>query len=119
MNQAVAHGSDGLAGRVALLHELANSIEQSNSALLASDWNSLQPNTVRQQRVCVELGALTPFLPTPELAEAANRVRYLNRVQAALLWRVRRTAVIFANALLGASDTYVPPKPSAGNRSPR
>jgi len=107
--------------RLALLGELAGSLELARAALAATTAVKLDSHTVRQQELCRELRTLDRsfFAEAPDsrpsgladdLQAAVRRVAELNRKYAALLRRRRRTVDIFCRVLASSGTTYPAPK---------
>lgn len=113
--------------RLALLQELADSLELSPALLATASPEKLDQQTAQQLEMCRQLRALCPGLAgqtqTPIDARLANdlqviakRVGDLNRLYAALLRRRRRTVDIFCRVLATSGTTYPAPKLRSGPR---
>jgi flagellar biosynthesis/type III secretory pathway chaperone len=128
--------------RVVLMRELAQVLTQAQAAVLAWEVEELQIQTARQETLCqtlrrlgqgsgdsLPLGAGISARPGGENVSAENgparelqalglQVRYLNRVQAALLRRARRSLAILACLQARSQPTYTPPASTlaAGSR---
>jgi len=116
--------------RIALLRQLAHSLEQAHAAVVGSDLREITRQTARQQELCANLRQLpadpvrTQAADLPllrdrndalgeELAAVAAKVTQLNRRYEALLRRARRTVDIFCRVLAHSALTYPPPRPAA------
>jgi hypothetical protein len=118
-----------------LLRELSDSLALGQAALLASDLESFDLQTIRQQDVCLELLHLQSLMKahnpaefpgsnlspggqtqsaarSRELRQAESQLWQQARLYAAVLRRARRTVEIFCRVLASSGTTYA--APSAG-----
>ena len=117
----ILFSSAALELHVALLREMADSLNQSQAALLSSDLAGFESHTERQRVLCRQWSALGSPIPTfasvgaeanpfsPDLTDAVIQLRDGLRAYAALLRRARRTTGIFCRVLATAGATYVVP----------
>jgi hypothetical protein len=140
MNQRLSSSFARVERRLALMRELAGTLEQAQGALLAADVKRLEAHTLRQRELCDQLRLLAslvpasgdhamepekahlpddPFSPQPserwsvllqELVLVESRVRHLNQVHAALVQRARRSLAIISRLLAGSGITYTLPQ---------
>jgi hypothetical protein len=118
--------------RLALMRELACSLEQAQAALVRSDVAAMAECNARQEAICDAIRNLENSGPVAsasavarvrwenigkDLSEVEGRVRELNRVYGALLRRAGRTLDIFLRVLASSAVTYAPPL--AGPRLPK
>jgi len=115
---------------VALMGELADSLERAQAAVLQSDVAEMTRQSERQRKLCADLSRLqaeSSQLPQgaatadqhgvlgrdlgEEWTQARLRVARLNRAYGALLRRARRTVDIFCRVLASSAITYGPPAP--------
>jgi len=143
MDENLSSANDFRARQVALMRELAGSLQRAQAAVLDCDIAQINAQTIQQQRLCGELRQLagqcslepssahrvTPMHPAgvatvapfaqrqqallTELRETGKRVERLNCDYAALLRRARRTVDIFCRVLANSGVTYLPPTPQA------
>ncbi len=146
MDQQLSTSLDSLQLRLALMRELARSLEQVQIAVVRSDVAGIDRHTARQRDLCaslrhLETGAtgllqgksngerLPEDAASPEalvrwkalvqeLAQVEMRVSQLNLVYAALLRRAQRTLRIFMRVLESSAGTYAPPKCSPAPAPP-
>lgn len=130
--------SERLALRLHLLRELATSLSQAQTAVLASSLDRLQLQTARQQALIEAMRALTSDLrqnsreadSTPAIGSGFDaawqdlllegaRVRYLNYVLGGLLRRKRRSIEILALLQASCAATYAQPKPAQSSAARR
>jgi hypothetical protein len=135
---------DRVERRLALMRDLAATLEQAQAAVLAGNLEMIEAHTVRQRDLCEALRQLTistvsaggramqppgpedPAAESPspkheqwsallgELAEVESRVGHLNRVHAALLRRAQRSLAIVSRLLASSEITYSPPAAAGG-----
>lgn len=118
-----AHSSPTLPNDVAqlqLLHRLEDGLQRLQHALLKPDAHEILGLSAEQHELCGALKAL--FLEdkshhqihilSPDVKQAFDRVLHLNRVNAALLRRSRRSLEIFSCLLTSLAATYTVPKNS-------
>jgi hypothetical protein len=101
-----------------LLHRLEDGLQRLQHALLQPDAKEILALSADQQELCVTLKTL--FLEdkahdqihilAPEVKRAFDRVLHLNRVNAALLQRSRRSLEILSCLLTSLAATYTVPR---------
>jgi len=113
---------------LALLRQLAASLEGGQRPILALDVEQMQRHSTEQMRLCAALHTLAsssaqassgscskaaagkePPQLARELEQAGQRVLHFGRVQAALLRRTRRFLGVLQNLEVSAGVTYGPP----------
>jgi len=120
--QPAIYQSSLLQDRLDLFTCLEDELEQAQAALLRRDLKGLEVHTARQRELCLALQRpfSDPALDTQEdtapsehratllaeLDKVAVRIRYLNRVHAALLARAGRSLAILERVLASAAVTY-------------
>jgi hypothetical protein len=112
-----------------LMRELENALRKTGAAIVAADLRDMERQSARQREICAAIGELHEHMrkgvassgETREVSRyreeewraALNRVWNLNRVQAGLVRRGRRTVDIFCRVLASSAATYTPPAPAA------
>ena len=103
-----------------LLHSLEQGLGDLQTALLKPDSSEIERLSAQQQENCLKLAALfrehrhhtanrDAVLP-PEIASSIHRILFLNRVNAALLRRSRRSLEILSCLLSSLAATYDVPR---------
>ena len=103
-----------------LLHRLEDGLQRIQHALLKPDANEILGLSAEQHEICLALktifveakaraGNQDHILP-PEVKQAFDRVLHLNRLNAALLRRSRRSLEIFSCLLTSLAATYIVPR---------
>ncbi len=117
-----------LGARLEAMRRLAESLEQANDALLRRDVEAILSRAEHQLRLCEEIreldqrGAGMPKQAEEnqpvirEVGAAEARVRYANRVQAALVKHGAQWLQVLARIVDSADLTYAPPQINRGPR---
>jgi hypothetical protein len=97
--------------RRVLIRELAQSLAQSQRALLAFDLADFESQTVQQAELCCALARLAGAEESSlaELARVESDLRSQVRLYAAVLRRARRTVEVFCRVLASSGATYTVP----------
>ena len=107
--------------RLHLLHEVAESLKQAQTAVVKSELPELIRQTERQRGLCRQLSSLPRAKECTvavncwsELLEQTRQAELelaqLNRVYGALLRRARRTVDVFCRLMSDSGMTYAPPR---------
>jgi hypothetical protein len=118
--------------RIEMLRLLAAALRQSQKAVTARDLDGIYQGTLQQENLCAGIRFLDQEIKTAknssgpgaqrtsqeiglieDLLTAESEVRYLNRVQAGLLRRSRRSVNVLVNFLANYLGTYE----ACGNRA--